>query len=275
LSKKAATIFLLVIVLIVFVLGNKAMGRPPSKKQHRGPRKVGKSSPAKPTETSEEIVHQDTDNNTSTTWLTAVESLLGHLSLDYLKTFEIGHNAPIVWCVNVADITKVENFVPAFLTKVGDTTWDVTGLDNTSLSTLAFEGDESISNMLGMYICHPETKYIDYFNLRRSSDGAPNASQQTEDPVQGTSRRTSPRIQPAVENSTESTINDPKHGPGESNVKKTSKKKNLPRPLPLVRNVASKTARKADCDVYYHAAFTIYRRHNLPFPMKKARGTLQ
>jgi len=87
------------------------------------------------------------------------------IDIRYLKQLAIHAEVPVAYCKN-PDIDKVENFVPAYLYRFTRHMWQLLDEEDFILSQHYWEeGDDSILNLFGTYMQHPEEKFVKYFGL--------------------------------------------------------------------------------------------------------------
>jgi hypothetical protein len=69
----------------------------------------------------------------------------------------------IAYCMNVKNITKVQLFVPMILVCVTKKQCELMDENIEHMEEqLVWDGDDSITNMMGMYIKHPYKEFCDY-----------------------------------------------------------------------------------------------------------------
>jgi hypothetical protein len=113
------------------------------------------------------VVNDDEDSLTA--WFGAIEELPDNvfIDLEYLSNLSLRESVPIAWCVDSRDVSQVQSFVPAFLITVTKNMWEVTDVDDMVLLNLYWRGDKGIENMMGIYIQHPATRFIEYFKQQQ------------------------------------------------------------------------------------------------------------
>ena len=85
------------------------------------------------------------------------------IDIPYLKQLAVCAIVPIAYCKNV-DIDIVNNFVPAYLLRFTRHIWQLLDEEDYILSQHNWEyGDNSILNLFGTYMQHPEEKFVHYF----------------------------------------------------------------------------------------------------------------
>jgi len=85
------------------------------------------------------------------------------IDIPYLKQLAMKVIVPIAYCKN-PDIDKVENFVPAYLQRFTRNIWQLMDEQDILLSQHNWEdGDDSILNLFGTFMQHPEDHFVIYF----------------------------------------------------------------------------------------------------------------
>jgi hypothetical protein len=117
------------------------------------------------------------------------------IDIPYLKQLAIKAIVPIAYCIKT-DFDIVENFVPAYLLRFTTNIWQLLDQEDIVLSQQNWEeGDDSILNLFGTYMQHPEEEFVIYFG------GTPVAAFEQGRPTfkEGSPRR-SPRKTPKQSN---------------------------------------------------------------------------
>ena len=85
------------------------------------------------------------------------------IDIPYLKQLAIKAEVPVVYC-STSDLGKVKNFVPAYLHRFTTHMWQLVDEEDGIISQHYWdEGDDSILNLFGTYIQHPEETFLQYF----------------------------------------------------------------------------------------------------------------
>jgi hypothetical protein len=85
------------------------------------------------------------------------------IDIPYLKELAIKSIVPIAYCIKT-DFDIVENFVPAYLLRFTKNIWQLLDEEDIVLSQHNWEdGDDSILNLFGTYMQHPEDEFVVYF----------------------------------------------------------------------------------------------------------------
>jgi hypothetical protein len=215
------------------------------------------------------------------------------IDIPYLKQLAIKAIVPIAYCIKT-DFDILENFVPAYLLRFTTNIWQLLDVEDIVLRQHNWEdGDDSILNLFGTYMQHPEEQFVVYFG------GTPVAAfEQGRPPLKEGSPRRSPRKTPEQSNPVISpmktpdvligTDNDLQKLDEELNVttETTSAAATVPEAV-ATRAVAAKIASNNNANprpnvqehprkvnyrlplnkhrpstAYYHPAFTTYSRHN-------------
>jgi hypothetical protein len=217
------------------------------------------------------------------------------IDIPYLKQLAVKAIVPIAYCIKT-DFDIVENFVPAYLLRFTKNIWHLLDEEDILLSPHNWEdGDDSILNLFGTYMQHPEEEFVVYFG------GTPVAAfEQGRPPFKEGSPRRSPRktpkqsspaISPMKTPDVIGTDEDPQKLDEELNetTETTSAAATVPEAV-ATRAVATKIASNNNANprpnvqehprkvnyqqlpltkhrpstAYYHSAFTTYSRHNRP-----------
>jgi hypothetical protein len=104
-----------------------------------------------------------------TVWQLLVSEMSNSITVDseYLQQTKLREKIPIAYCLNVKNIASLDSFIPAILVRVGKKLWEVMDEnDDQLLEQLDWDGDEGITNMIGMYICHPSKSFCSHFQSR-------------------------------------------------------------------------------------------------------------
>ena len=132
------------------------------------------------------VAHEDIQHR----WHQSVHDLPPGQIIDipYLKQLAIRAIVPIAYCKH-SDIDIVTNFVPAYLLRFTKNIWQLLDEEDILLSQHNWEdGDDSILNLFGTYMQHPEEEFVRYFG------GTPVAAfEQGTPPFKEGSPRRSPR----------------------------------------------------------------------------------
>jgi len=98
-------------------------------------------------------------------WETTLLDVPDDFHLDQLQNFvRLWQSVPVAWCINHRDNTKVESFVPAYLTRISNSQWEVNDEDDLVMHHLDNEGDEGLQNLIGCgYIKYPSVAHVLYF----------------------------------------------------------------------------------------------------------------
>ena len=125
------------------------------------------------------------------------------IDIPYLKQLAIHKEVPVAYCKK-PDIDIVENFVPAFLYRFIRHQWQLLDHEDYIISQhYRDEGDDSINNLFGTYIQHPEETFVQYFGRtpaaafdEGSTSRSPRKNPEAFEFEQGTSPHCSPRKNP-------------------------------------------------------------------------------
>ncbi len=107
------------------------------------------------------VAHNDHPNR----WQQCLQELPPGTIIDipYLKQLAIHEEVPVAYCKK-PDIDIVKNFVPAFLYRFTRHQWQLLDHEDYIISQHYWdEGDDSINNLFGTYIQHPEETFVQYF----------------------------------------------------------------------------------------------------------------
>ena len=98
------------------------------------------------------------------------------IDIPYLKQLAVKAIVPIAYCIKT-DFDIVENFVPAYLLRFTKNIWHLLDEEDILLSPHNWEdGDDSILNLFGTYMQHPEEQFVLYFGGRPFKEGSPRRS---------------------------------------------------------------------------------------------------
>jgi hypothetical protein len=118
------------------------------------------------------------EDNDVSRWEVAVHNLPNDLAMDSLKDIRLCTSIPVAWCKDVSNNANLMSFVPAYLTRISKHEWEVTDKDDIPLTSLDWDSDEGLQNLVGCgYIQYPTSKYVDFFR-RISTTGAISSAQQ-------------------------------------------------------------------------------------------------
>jgi len=132
----------------------KETGRQDQRKHREGPQEVAKDN----SRTLKSVAHEDIQHP----WHQSVHNLPPGQIIDiqYLKQLAVKAIVPIAYCIN-SDINIVENFVPAYLLRFTRNIWQLLDEEDILLSHHNWEdGDNSILNLFGTYMQHPEEQFV-------------------------------------------------------------------------------------------------------------------
>ena len=126
------------------------------------------------------------------------------IDIPYLKQLAVKAIVPIAYCIKT-DFDIVENFVPAYLLRFTKNIWHLLDEEDILLSPHNWEdGDDSILNLFGTYMQHPEEQFVRYFG------GTPVAAfKQGTPPFEEGSPRRSPRKNPKQRSPARSSMKTP------------------------------------------------------------------
>ena len=82
---------------------------------------------------------------------------------EYLQSRKIRDKVPIVFCIDESNITKMESFVSPILVCIDKMQWELMDENDDEMEHMEWDGDNSIGNMVGMYIKHADKAFCDYF----------------------------------------------------------------------------------------------------------------
>jgi hypothetical protein len=75
-------------------------------------------------------------------WESTLLDIPDDFHLDQLQHFvRLRQSVPVAWCINHCDNTAVESFVPAYLTRISNSQWEVNDKDDLVMQHLDYEGD--------------------------------------------------------------------------------------------------------------------------------------
>ena len=112
---------------------------------------------------SKKTAEAEEDNNVSR-WEVAVENIPNDFTLESLKDIRLRASIPVAWCKDVTNIADLASFVPAYLTRISKHEWEVSDEDDIPLTSLDWDGDEGLENLVGCgYIQYPTTKFVQFF----------------------------------------------------------------------------------------------------------------
>ena len=136
------------------------------KKQHRKNDADTGKVPQEVTKEDSRTLKSVSNNDIQHCWHQSVHDLPPGQIIDtpYLKQLAIkGNIFPIAYCKN-PDIDKVESFVPAYLLRFTRNIWQLLDEEDILLSQHNWEdGDDSILNLFGTFMQHPEDHFVIYF----------------------------------------------------------------------------------------------------------------
>jgi hypothetical protein len=112
---------------------------------------------------SKKTAEAEEDNNVSR-WQVAVENIPNDFTLESLNDIRLRASIPVAWCKDVNNIADQASFVPAYLTRISKHEWEVSDEDDIPLTSLDWDGDEGLENLVGCgYIQYPTMKFVHFF----------------------------------------------------------------------------------------------------------------
>ncbi|MGA1646391.1 MAG: hypothetical protein ACO4AV_15605, partial [bacterium] len=107
---------------------------------------------------------KSSDEDDLTRWQVMVADLKKEVNPESIKKMKLRDSLPIIYCTDDSDITKDENFIPAYIVKVGGDKWEVVDEEEELLSQVEWGGDDGITNIFGMYMKGPDAKFYRKFH---------------------------------------------------------------------------------------------------------------
>jgi hypothetical protein len=133
--------------------------------------------PAIGAKASSETAKDKEDNNVSR-WEVAVHNIPNDFTMDSLKDIRLCASIPVAWCKDVSNNANLMSFILAYLTRISKHEWEVTDKDDIPLTSLDWDSDEGLQNLVGCgYIQYPTGKYVDFFR-HIGTTGAISSAQQ-------------------------------------------------------------------------------------------------
>jgi hypothetical protein len=182
-------------VYLTTIMGRKAKQKSKyNAKTENDPREVAND------KTTEQYVFHDKEYQVS--WHKSVQDLpRGQIiKIPYLKQLAARDVVPFAYCKN-GDIDIVTNFVPAYLHRITRRLWELMDEEDYVLSTHNWdEGKDSVLNLFGTSMQHPEEKFVHYFGgtpVAVIEQGSLRCSPRKKKPEQG-SPTSPPRNNPDV-----------------------------------------------------------------------------
>ncbi len=121
---------------------------------------------------------QDKEENFVSRWEAAVHNIPNDFIMDSLQDIRLRVTIPVAWCKDVHNNTNVMSFIPAYLTRISKHQWEVTDEDDLPLTSLDWDSDEDLQNLVGCgYIQYPTSKYVNYFRRIGTTWGISTAQQ--------------------------------------------------------------------------------------------------
>ena len=113
-----------------------------------------------------------TGDISTTRWEDMVNEISFKITKEYISSMKMHEKIPILNCINVKDISKMESYVPAVLKKIDITMWEIWDENEDKiLNTIEFDGDEGLNNSWGLYLKQPNVDWCRYYQGLRMMDG--------------------------------------------------------------------------------------------------------